>query len=92
MLEKNIESKMKYFCERNGGQFLKLFIPDENGIPDRLMLMPNGQAVFIEMKMKGKRPRKLQIYQHRKLRQLGFDVHIVDDVHVAEKVVEMYVD
>lgn len=90
MLEKNIEQKMKSFVEQQGGQFLKLYIPGEDGIPDRLMLMPGGRMAFIELKAPGGKPRKLQLYYHRQLRRDGFDVHVVDNIHQAEKVVQMY--
>lgn len=90
MLEKDIEQKMKSFVEQQGGQLLKLYVPGENGIPDRLMLMPGGRAAFIELKAPGEKPRKLQEYYHRQLRRDGFDVHVVDDIYQAEKVVQYY--
>lgn len=90
MLEKEIEQKMKLFAEKKQGMLLKLFIPGENGIPDRLLLMPDSRFAFIELKQKGKKPSKLQNYYHKQLREKGFDVHVVDDVHLAEKVVDSY--
>lgn len=92
MLEKSIEKKMKLFAERNQGELLKLFVPGENGIPDRLLLMPGGRVAFIELKKQGEKPKKLQQYFHKQLRRKGFDVHVVDNVHTAEKVVDLYVE
>ena len=90
MLERDIEVKMKSFVEQQGGQFLKLSVPGNNAIPDRLLLMPGGKAAFVELKAPGKKPRRDQVYYHKQLRRDGFDVHVVDDIHQAEKVVQLY--
>lgn len=90
MLEKEIEMRMKFHAEDKNGMLLKLSVAGENGIPDRLLLMPNSQFAFVELKQKGKKPSKLQKYYHKRLRQKGYDVHVVDDVHLAKKVVDSY--
>ena len=51
-----------------------------NGLPDRLILMPNGKMAFVEVKAPGKKPRPLQVARHEILRQLGFKVYVLDDV------------
>jgi len=49
-----------------------------NGLPDRLLLLPGGRAVFAEIKTTGYTPSKLQKVMHRRLRKLGFPVYIID--------------
>jgi hypothetical protein len=51
-----------------------------NGLPDRLILMPDGKMAFVEVKAPGKKPRPLQVARHEILRQLGFKVYVLDDV------------
>ena len=49
-------------------------------MPDRIILMPKGRFAFAELKVKGKKPRTLQLSRHRLLRNLGFKVYVIDDV------------
>lgn len=73
-LEKIFESELK----KAGGWALKLYPTIVSGIPDRLALLPGGRAVFVELKAPGKKPRKLQILIHNKLKDLGFEVEVLD--------------
>jgi hypothetical protein len=50
-----------------------------NGFPD-LMLLRDGRCVFIECKRPGvKTAAPLQVYRHRQLKDLGFEVYLTDD-------------
>lgn len=70
-LEKDLESKCrKYVQTEYGGQLLKM--STLKGIPDRLVLLPGGRAMFCEFKQSGKTPRKLQNWWLRVLHRLGF--------------------
>lgn len=64
---------------KRGWLCAKLLQTTLNGIPD-LMLLKAGRAVFIEVKRPGvKTAEPLQVYRHRQLRDLGFEVHLTDD-------------
>ena len=52
----------------------------EIGWPDRLFLLPQGRALWIEFKRKGEVPTPLQLHRHRLLKLLGHDVQVHDDV------------
>lgn len=62
---------------------LKFNAPGARGVPDRLVLLPGGIALFIEFKAPGKAPSRLQAHQHARLRRKGFDVLVTDDIDVA---------
>jgi hypothetical protein len=47
-------------------------------MPDRLVLLPGGKLAFVEVKAPGKKPRMLQVKRHEKLRELGFQVFVLD--------------
>jgi hypothetical protein len=79
MKEKDIELKLKNTVKSMGGIALKLMSPGFDGLPDRLVLLPYGKIAFVEVKVKGQKPRPLQETRHRQLRQLGFRVYILDD-------------
>lgn len=79
MREKNIEQKLVKAVKSAGGIAPKLTCPGFDGMPDRLVLMPEGRIGFVEVKAPGKEPRPLQVRRHEMLRNLGFKVYVLDD-------------
>lgn len=79
MREKNIEQKFVKAVKSAGGIAPKLTCPGFDGMPDRLVLMPEGRIGFVEVKAPGKEPRPLQVRRHEMLRNLGFRVYVLDD-------------
>ena len=79
MREKQIESKLVIEVKKIGGIAPKLVSPGFDGMPDRLVLLPDGHIAFVELKAPGKKPRPLQRARHRLLRSLGFRVYVIDD-------------
>jgi len=58
-------------------------------VPDRIVLLPNGNVVFAELKAPGKNLRPLQIKRKEQLETLGFKVYVIDsyekvDVFIQE--------
>lgn len=78
MREKEIEQKLVMEVRRCGGMALKFVSPSYSGMPDRLILLPDGKVAFVEVKAPGKKPRPLQIKRHEMLRKLGFRVFVLD--------------
>ena len=78
--EAQVESYLRKKVEAMGGMCLKLPALYVEGLPDRLVLMPQGFAFFVETKRpKGGRVAPLQLYWQDKLRKLGFISEIVKD-------------
>ena len=61
-----------------GGRCLKYSNSGETGYPDRLVLLPPGKVIWVELKSRGKKPTRQQLIRHDELRQLGFDVRVID--------------
>ena len=80
MREKQIENKLATEAKKLGGIALKFVSPSFDGMPDRLVLLPDGHIAFVELKAPGKKPRPLQLARHRVLRSLGFRVYVIDSV------------
>ena len=80
MREIQIENKLATEAKKLGGIALKFVSPSFDGMPDRLVLMPDSHIAFVELKAPGKKPRPLQLSRHRLLRSLGFRVYIIDSV------------
>lgn len=78
MREKRIEQKLMMEVRRCGGMALKFVSPSYSGMPDLLILLPDGKVAFVEVKAPGKKPRPLQIKRHEMLRKLGFRVFVLD--------------
>ena len=79
MREKYIEQKLVKAVKAAGGIAPKFISPGLAGMPDRLVLLPEGKIAFIEVKGYGIKPRPLQIKRHGMLRQLGFKVYVLDE-------------
>ena len=80
MREKQIENKLATEAKKLGGIALKFVSQSFDGMPDRLVLIPDGHIAFVELKAPSKKPRPLQLSRHRLLRSLGFRVYVIDSV------------
>lgn len=78
MREKSIEQKLSLMVKKRGGICPKWVSPGFDGVPDRIVLLPEGCVAFVEVKAPGKKPRPLQIARHKLLTRLGFKVFVLD--------------
>lgn len=82
--EKLVERTLFAEVKLKKGLCIKL-IPDFfNGLPDRLVLLPGKKILFVELKTTKRKAEKLQAIIHNRIRNLGFDVYVIDtveDVH-----------
>ncbi|HEM4925534.1 TPA: VRR-NUC domain-containing protein [Streptococcus suis] len=78
MQEKQIEQKLVREVKNRDGLCIKLM--GMVGIPDRMVLMPNGKIGFVEVKAPDKKPRAIQIKRMKQLSALGFLCFVLDDV------------
>ena len=88
MKEKGIEQKFVDEVKRINGLAIKLVSPGLIGLPDRLVLIPDGKIGFVEVKAPGKKPRRLQRSRHDQLRKLGFKVFVLDDENQIKAILE----
>jgi hypothetical protein len=88
MLEKDIERKLVMEVKRVGGLALKFTSPGMVGVPDRIILMPNGKIAFAELKAPGKKPRAIQVKRIKQIRQLGFKVYVIDNTQMIGGVID----
>ena len=85
MLESDIE---KHLCKRVKSELhgwtLKFVSPGQNGVPDRVILVPSGRIYFVETKAPGKKLRRLQEHVCGLITQLGFKVLRIDTKEKVE--------
>lgn len=86
--EKVIERKLVEAVKANGGMCIKLLCDNLLGLPDRMVLMPHGKIAFAELKTTGRKPRRIQIFMHKKLRALGFRVDVIDTTEGINNFIE----
>lgn len=90
-LERDIERALVGMVKSHGGMALKWVCPGWAGVPDRIVLLPGGKIIFVELKRpKGGEVRKLQEWWRTKLRSLGFTVWVIknrSDINALEIVI-----
>jgi hypothetical protein len=79
-LESSIERRFAAEVRRRGGECLKL---GQDGWPDRIVLLPGGKVLFIELKRPGETPRPRQWSRINALTMLGFNAVWADSFEGA---------
>jgi len=85
MREKVVEEYLRDQVKALGGKAYKFVSPGNAGVPDRLVLLPGGKVVFVELKATGRKPTALQEAQHRKIRNLSHTVFVIDSKAEVDK-------
>ena len=76
--EKYLERALCDGMKELGGVAYKFVSPGHRGVPDRMCVLPGGQVVFVELKSYGKKPTPLQEIEINRLKDLGFEVLVID--------------
>jgi len=80
MLEKGIEAALVKRVKALGGMAEKFTSPNKRSVPDRIVTLPGGVIIFVELKAPGKLPKPLQQRDHDIRRVLGCDVRVIDTI------------
>ncbi|MGN0587910.1 MAG: VRR-NUC domain-containing protein [Ruminiclostridium sp.] len=72
VLEKEIEQYLSKEAKKYGGYSLKWVCPSWTGVPDRIIILPQGRIGFIETKAPGKKPNSQQQRWLERLQSFGF--------------------
>ena len=85
--EKDTEAFLRDEVRALGGRSYKWVSPGCAGVPDRIVILPNGRIFFIELKSERKTSSAQQRKRQTELRALGCTVYA--DVDTKEKVKEL---
>lgn len=88
MKESQIESRLVRMVRERGGLCCKFVSPGNPGVPDRLVLLPGGRVVFVELKTETGRLSSIQTWQIRELRKRGADVRVLYGLGQVQAFVE----
>ena len=83
MLEEDVESALVRRVKKLGGTAEKFTSPGRRSVPDRLVTLPDGSIIFVELKAPGKGPTEKQARDHERRRKMGCDVRVIDSVEAA---------
>jgi hypothetical protein len=84
MLERDVEKALVNRVKALGGLCEKFTSPSARSVPDRIVTLPGGRVIFVELKAPGKKPTELQKRDHQRRRALGCDVRIIDNKDDAD--------
>jgi hypothetical protein len=75
--ERNIEARGGRELVKRGYLVYKFTSPEKRGVPDRLVISPDGQVFFIEFKRPDGRLSPIQIVQIERIRRNNGVVHVI---------------
>ena len=71
-----------------GGEAFKWVSPGNDGVPDRIVMLPGGRLIFVELKADRGRLSSVQKIQIRRIQKLGQDVEVVQGMDGLEEFLE----
>ena len=75
--ERDIESGLRRQVEKMGGKFMKFRSLGNDGVPDRIAVLPGGRVWFVELKRGSEKPTGIQKWQMEQLRKMGCNVALI---------------
>lgn len=88
MLEKEIENKVKLYAYSKNWLMYKWTSPSRIGVPDDILISPQGKVIFMEFKQLGKKPTVMQEREHNRIRNNNAEVYVVDSVELGRGIID----
>lgn len=88
MTERETEKKLVDGVRKLGGRAYKFVSPGNDGVPDRIVVLPGISPVFVELKTETGRLSSLQNVQIKKLKDLGQDVRVLYGLEDVKRFLE----
>lgn len=71
MTEVQIERRLVLGVKKAGGMCLKFTSPSTRGVPDRIVILPGGRVIFVELKTEKGRLSEIQKHVIGEMTKLG---------------------
>ena len=88
MLEREVEKKLVDGVRRMGGRAYKFVSPGKDGVPDRIVVLPDTAPMFVELKTESGKLSSLQKVQITRLEKLGQNVRVLYGTKDVENFLE----
>ena len=85
MRESTIEAWLVRGVEGRGGLCYKFVSPGNKGVPDRIVITPDGRTEYVELKSPTGRLSPMQKFQRDELKARNVTVHVLNSVEQVEK-------
>lgn len=83
--EKMIEAWLRHRVEERGGVCMKFISPGNDGVPDRVVIMPEGRVYFVELKTNAGKLSKIQWFQLKRMLNLGHTCSVIFGMDAAKE-------
>ena len=90
--ERDIEAYLQRKLTGMGCLFLKWVCPGNAGVPDRILILPRGKVIFVEIKAESGRMTCLQDSWQQRLREMGCSAVTIYGRDAAEELVTLVQD
>lgn len=90
MRERDIEKTLVDEVRKAGGRAYKFTSPGNDGVPDRIVLLPTGLVIFVELKTEVGRLTRLQRIQCERIRDLGQKVRVLHGLREVSEFFEEF--
>ena len=85
MKESEIETYLRDEVIKRGGKAFKFSSPGNNGVPDRAVILPGIETVYVELKKPGKKLTRFQQWRKNQFEKLGAKVYVIDSKELVDK-------
>lgn len=85
MREKDIERWLGERLKELGCLYYKFVSPSAPGVPDRIVILPGGKTIYVELKTEAGRLSSIQKRQIARMRERGADVRTVRGMNEAKE-------
>lgn len=75
--EARIEKRLGEMVKARGGLYYKWISPDNPGVPDRIVITPDGRVIFVELKQEMGRLQNIQKWPHSQLQKCNAEVRTI---------------
>lgn len=83
-LESTVERKLVDSLKRIGIPCVKMSSEHRMGMPDRLVILPNGEVEWVELKTDGGVLSEMQKFRHAELERMGHRVSVLWNAEMVE--------
>ncbi|WP_293009555.1 MULTISPECIES: VRR-NUC domain-containing protein [unclassified Oscillibacter] len=88
MKESAIEAKLVRMVRDRGGLCYKFVSPGNPGVPDRIVITPDGKTIYAELKTEVGRLAAIQKWQITEMQKRGMDVRVLKGLPEVRAFVE----
>ena len=88
MRESTIEARLRKRVRAKGGLCYKFVSPGNDGVPDRIVFIPDGRTIYVETKAPNGRLSEIQKWQQSEMRKRGADVRTIWSVEQVNEFVK----